>query len=96
MNKFTRMSLVAATFIGISFSATAEDFIPNEISATLERQLAAQMQEAIAVAQQELTLSLQAQLSESLLDSGFESSNPIEEAATLDQHAVIASVSQKD
>ncbi|GIU45339.1 hypothetical protein [Shewanella algidipiscicola] len=96
MNKFTRMSLVAATFIGISFSATAEDFIPNDISATLERQLAAQMQDAITLVKQELTLSLQAQLSESLFDSGFESSNPIEEPATSDQHAVIASVSQKD
>lgn len=96
MNKLTKMSLIAATFIGVSFSATAEDFIPNDISATLERQLAAQMQEAIAIAQQELTLSLQAQLSESLFDSGFESSNPVLDTVMPEQHPVIASVSQKD
>ncbi|KIO38374.1 hypothetical protein [Shewanella sp. cp20] len=64
MNKLTKVSLIASLLVGASFSASADDFIPTDITAKLERHLATQMQEMMVTAQQELTLSLQTQLSD--------------------------------
>ncbi|MCG9712975.1 hypothetical protein L1D32_09020 [Shewanella insulae] len=71
MNKLTKVSLIASLLVGASFSASADDFIPTDITAKLERNLATQMQEMMVTAQQELTLSLQTQLSESLFDTNL-------------------------
>ncbi|MCE9677587.1 hypothetical protein LZP69_00060 [Shewanella sp. AS1] len=89
MNKLVKVSMVAALLLGSSAGANADEFIPSNISATLERHLAAQMQEMLKTAQQELSLSLQAQLSESLFDSNMEASMiAAEEDTSVDKQVV--------
>ncbi|MCG9697478.1 hypothetical protein [Shewanella sp. Isolate11] len=90
MNKLTKVSLITSLLVGLSFSVNANDVIPTDISATLERNLAAQMQEMMQVAQQELSLSLQAQLSESLFET-MEQSVAVADSEAADQEVVITS-----
>ncbi|TVP15629.1 hypothetical protein [Shewanella sp. KCT] len=92
MNKLTKVSLIASLLVGASFSASADDFIPTDITAKLERHLATQMQEMMVTAQQELTLSLQAQLSESLFDTNLK----LAETATKSEEASMKSAMVKE
>ncbi|GIU18090.1 hypothetical protein TUM4644_04140 [Shewanella colwelliana] len=97
MNKLTKVSLIASLLVGASFSATADDFIPTNISATLERNISAQMQEMMTVAQRELSLSVQAQLSESLFDSSVEQQAlSVAEASNQNDETVITSAMVKE
>ncbi|WP_394204363.1 hypothetical protein [Shewanella waksmanii] len=90
-----KVALVSLTLTGLlasSFSAQANDNLVAEMTAGLENNLASQMQEVMNVAQRELSLSIQAQLSETL----FESQN-VEVAASEDeQDAVLTSAMVKE
>ncbi len=72
MNKFikslTKASLISSFVVGLSFSINANELQSTDIVKSLERNIAAQMREAVQVAQQEIRLSVQAQLSESLFE----------------------------
>ncbi len=62
------ISLMTSLLVGLSFSVNANELQSTDIVKSLERNIAAQMREAVQVAQQELRLSVQAQLSESLFE----------------------------
>ncbi len=72
MNKFikslTKASLISSFVVGLSFSVNANDVMTVDLSQSLERNIAAQMREVKQVVLQEIRLSVQAQLSESLFE----------------------------
>ncbi|WP_028774877.1 hypothetical protein [Shewanella waksmanii] len=90
-----KVALVSLTLTGLlasSFSAQANESLVSEMTAGLESNLASQMQEVMNVAQRELSLSIQAQLSETLFET-----QDVDVAATQDnQEEVITSAMIKE
>lgn len=70
--KIAKSSLVIAVLMGASMTANADSLIPSDLTSNIESNLTAQMQEMMQVAQTELSLSLQTQLSEVMFEMGSE------------------------
>lgn len=69
ISKIAKTSLVVAVLMGASASVNADTLISTDLTSNIEQNIAAQMQDMMQVAQRELSLSLQAQLSSSMFDS---------------------------
>ncbi len=90
IGKIAKTSLVAAVLMGASATVNADTLIPADLTSNIEQNIAAQMQDMMQLAQRELSISLQTQLSSSMFDS-----NEADEANQLAQEpkeAVITSV----
>lgn len=97
MNKFikslTKASLISSFVVGLSFSVNANDVMTVDLSQSLERNIAAQMREVKQVVLQEIRLSVQAQLSESLFE--MQDSVAIAKSKATKKEPVITSASVK-
>lgn len=68
LSQIAKVSLAAAVLMGASVSAHADTLIPTDLTSNIEQNISAQMQDMMQVAQRELSMSLQAQLSEAMFE----------------------------
>ncbi len=68
LTQIAKVSLAAAVLMGASVSAHADTLIPTDLTSNIEQNISAQMQDMMQVAQRELSMSLQAQLSEAMFE----------------------------
>lgn len=68
VSKIAKTSLLVAVMMGASMSVNADTLIPADLTSNLEKNISAQMQDMMQVAQRELSLSLQTQLSEAMFE----------------------------
>lgn len=66
ISKIAKTSLVIAVLMGAT--ANADTLTPTDLTSNIEQNIAAQMQGMMQLAQRELSMSLQAQLSSSMFD----------------------------
>jgi len=69
LSQIAKVSLAAAVLMGASVSAHADTLIPADLTSNIEQNISAQMQDMMQVAQRELSMSLQAQLSDALFEA---------------------------
>ncbi|MBW8182653.1 hypothetical protein [Shewanella nanhaiensis] len=94
ISKVAKSSLVVAVLMGASVTANADTLIPTDLTSNLEQNIAAQMQDMMQVAQRELSISLQAQLSSSMFDA--EESDEAEQLAQEPTELAITSAMVKE
>lgn len=68
LTQIAKVSLAAAVLMGASVSAHADTLIPTDLTSNIEQNISAQMQDMMQVAQRELSMSLQAQLSDAMFE----------------------------
>jgi len=68
LTQIAKVSLAAAVLMGASVSAHADTLIPSDLTSNIEQNISAQMQDMMQVAQRELSMSLQAQLSDAMFE----------------------------
>ncbi|MEC4728578.1 hypothetical protein HWQ46_23950 [Shewanella sp. D64] len=68
ISKIAKTSLVIAVLMGATATANADTLIPTDLTSNIEQNIATQMQGMMQLAQRELSMSLQAQLSSSMFD----------------------------
>ncbi|MFT5236234.1 MAG: hypothetical protein ACI90A_001603 [Shewanella sp.] len=69
ISKVAKASLVVAVLMGASATVNADTLISTNLTSNIEQNIAAQMQDMMQLAQRELSMSLQTQLSSSMFDS---------------------------
>ena len=94
MNKIAKTSLLVAVMMGASMGVSADTLIPADLTSNLEQNISAQMQDMMQVAQRELSLSLQTQLSEAMFE--IETSDAESKLAQEPSEKVITSAMVKE
>lgn len=69
ISKMAKTSLVVAVLMGASATVNADTLLSSDLTSNIEQNIAAQMQDMMQVAQRELSMSLQEQLSSSMFDN---------------------------
>ncbi|AQS40183.1 hypothetical protein Sps_05114 [Shewanella psychrophila] len=94
VSKIAKASLVAAVLMGASMGAQADGLILTDLTSNIEQNISAQMQDMMQVAQRELSLSLQTQLSEAMFE--LEGNGEASELAQKQSETVITSAMVKE
>ncbi|ACJ27546.1 Conserved hypothetical protein [Shewanella piezotolerans WP3] len=77
--KTVKTSVLTVALLGASLSAQAETSLVSEVASNIEQNISAQMQDIVAKAQTELSLSIQSQMSEMMFE--LDSSEEIDASA---------------
>ncbi|WP_299790899.1 hypothetical protein [uncultured Shewanella sp.] len=82
LTRIAKVSLAVAVLMGASVSAQADTLIPTDLTSNIEQNISAQMQDMMQVAQRELSMSLQAQLSDVMFEATAEDDTQLAQEAT--------------